>query len=561
MDENANVIDGGLGALLPSQPIPSPQLPASVPYNFEQALQSIQGDPTQNFIQRENEALNNLRKAAARTFDPNSIVQPIRWDDPSYEALQQTFDNPERDYRFQELGFLPGRDNEDYFAKSLSKWEKIGLAWDQMGALAKETFAEQWSTEADFWGNLATGRVKDAFVPFSDQDELAAMYKTMQDISLKNYIPLTTEERSGEYGFGKFATALGQFGFTLGTMGAFATQLGLELAAAAVFAPETGGASLAATGGGILNKVKRLLTMGSFYSKLNALENTAQSANKLRRVYESLTTVNGLKSNFGKFYTFSKMYNAAAGEAKFEAAFSYGEYMEKAKQKAREEGRILTLDELRKEEDRAMKVAMNNGITNTGLLFAMNKLNMNNFFRGPFNPQRRYLTELASNIDRDLVRVGGKTVSRFEVPFFSKQGLKQKAVSLGKWTMNSAWEGVQEVAQGGSAKYWESYYRDKYDEKGAFKKLSLVGKTISEHLDGSQAFEEFISGFIIGMPGSAINSLMGYGTGLINREQIQGYKQQLVDYAKLINEYENDPLKVFDQRKANINTQASLSAQ
>jgi len=525
MDENANVVDGGLGALLPSQPIPAPQLPSLTEYNFP----SLTEDPTQGFIQRENEAINNLRKAAARNFDPNSIVQPIRWDDPSYEALQQTFDNPERGYRFQELGFLPGRDNEDYFAKSLSKWEKIGLAWDQMGALAKETFMEQWSTEADFWGNLATGKIKDAFVPFSDQDELAAMYKTMQDISLKNYIPLTTQERSGEYGFGKFATALGQFGFTAGTMGAFATQLGIELLAASLLAPETGGASLVATGANIANKAKRLLTLGSFYSKLNALENTAQTSNKLRRVYESLTTVDGLKSNFGKFYTFSKMYNAAAGEAKFEAAFSYGEHMEKAKQKAREEGRILTLDELRKEEDRAMKVAMNNGITNTGLLFAMNKLNMNNFFRGPFNPQRRYLTELASNIDRDLVRVGGKTVSRFEVPFFSKQGLKQKAVSLGRWTMNSAWEGVQEVAQGGSAKYWESYYRDKYDEQGAFKKLSLIGKTISEHLDGSQAFEEFVSGFIIGVPGSAINSLMGYGTDLINRKQIQGYKQQLVD--------------------------------
>jgi hypothetical protein len=557
MDENANVIDGGLGALLPSQPIPSPELPTSTPYNFEE----LQRGSSLDFVQRENEAINSLRKSAARNFDPNSIVQPIRWEDESYEKLQQTFDNADRGYRFQELGFLPNRPNEDYFAKSLTKWEKIGLAWDQMGALAKETFAEQWNTEADFWGNLATGKIKDAFAPFGDEDELAAMYKTMQDVTTKNYIPLTLEERSGEYGFGKFATGLGQFGFTLGTMGAFATQLGVEFVAAALLVPETAGGSALGFGASLANKAKRLFTLGSFYSKLSALENTAQTANKLRRVYESLSTVNGLKSNFGRFYSFSKMYNAAAGEAKFEAAFSYGEYIESAKQKAREENRILTLDELNKVEDEAMKVAMNNGITNTGLLFAMNKLNMNNFFRGPFNPQRRYLTELASNIEQDLVTVGGKTVSRFEVPLFSKQGLKQKAISLGKWTMSSGWEGVQEVAQGASAKYWDTWYKEKYDDKGAYEKLALVGKTIDKHLSDSQAFEEFISGFIIGMPGSAVNSLVGYGTGLVNRKQVEGYKKQLVDYAKLINEYENDPLRVFDPRKANLNTQASLTEQ
>ena len=555
MADNTNVIPG-FGALMPSQPydLPPderPRVPIPSPMDLNGGITPID---------REAEALNQLRRKASQLYDPASMVEPIRWEDPAYEKLQQTFDNADRDYRFQKLGFLPGRDNEDIFAKDLSKWEKIGLAWDQMGELAKTTFAEQWSTEASFWGNLATGQVKDAFAPFGEKEKLQEMFDEMQNTTNQNYIPLSFEERSGDYGFGKFSTALGQFGFTLGTIGAYSTQLALEFGFAALLAPESGGASIVAAGAGVANKGRRALTIANMYRNLSRLENTGATANKIKQAYNYLTNTKNLKTGLGKFYTFSKMYNAAAGEAKFEAAFSYGEHVDKEIQKATDQGVMLSQEDRSRIEQDALKIAMNNGVTNTGLLFVMNRLNMNNIFRGPFNAQRRYLTELASNIDRDLVKVGGKMISRFEIPTFSKAGLKQAGVGALKWTGNSAWEGVQEVAQGISSEYWENYYQNKYSRE-KYDPLSLLGKTISNRLDSNEAFEEFIAGFIIGAPGTMVNTGIGKLVELKDREAIQQYKKGLSDYAKLINEYENDPFRIFDQRVANVNTQSSISNQ
>jgi len=243
MSDNTNAAPG-FGALMPSQPYDLP--PDERPRVGVPKPMDLYGGISP--LDREEEALNQLRRRASQLYDPASMVEPIRWEDPAYEKLQQTFDNADRGYRFQKLGFLPGRDNEDIFAKDLSRWEKIGLAWDQMGELAKTTFAEQWSTEASFWGNLATGQVKDAFAPFGEKEKLQEMFDEMQNTTNQNYIPLTFEERSGDYGFGKFSTALGQFGFTLGTIGAYSTQLALEFGLAALLAPESGGASVVAAG-------------------------------------------------------------------------------------------------------------------------------------------------------------------------------------------------------------------------------------------------------------------------------------------------------------------------
>lgn len=556
MSDNTNVIPG-FGALMPSRPYDLP--PDSTPrVPIPDSLQFDNISP----IDREREALNQLRRTAANTYDPASMVEPIRWEDPSYEKLQQTFDNADRGYRFQKLGFMPGRDNEDYFAKDLTRWEKIGLAWDQMGELAKTTFAEQWETEAEFWGNLATGQVRNAFAPFGDKEELQGLFDKMQSITNRNYIPLTFEERSGDYGFSKFSTALGQFGFTLGTIGAFATQLGLEFGLAALLAPESGGASIVAAGASVTNQVRRSLTIANMFKNLSRLENTGQTVNKIRQAYNYLADTKNLKTGFGKFYTFTKQYNAAAGEAKFEAAFSYGEHIEKEMEKARAAGVFLSQEDKSRIEKDALAIAMNNGLTNTGLLFVMNRLNMNNLFRGPFHSQKRFITELASNIDRDIVKIGGKVISRFEVPTFSKAGLKQAGVSTLKWTGNSAWEGVQEVAQGISAEYWEKYYENKYS-RDKLDPMSLLGKTISHRLDSNEAFEEFVAGFIIGAPGTMVNTALGKSIDALTgqRQKIAAYKKSVSDYAKLINEYENDPFRIFDKRVSSFNTQSSISNQ
>lgn len=545
------------GVLMPQEPAPVegfPELDLRLPADHRG---SFGGVSFEDNLSAQND---KFRAAMSRSFDPNFMVQPVRYDDPAYANLEGTF-NDKRGDLFDKLGFYPGRNNEDRYARSLDNWQKLGIAFDQMGALAKETFVSQWKTEADFWGNLVTGNVKEAFLPFGDAEELKNMYDAMQDATRNNYVPLTYEEQQGEWGFGKFATALGQFGFTLGTIGAFGTQMALEWGAALLLAPETGLTSIFAQAGNTGNKIRQLFTLSRQLKNLERMENGVETVGKIRQAYNYLSDSKNMKAGFGKFYGFTKQYNAAAGEAKFEAAFSLGEYTDRRMQEARDQGKILTYSDMQQIEQDGMKIAKGNGITNTGLLFMMNKLNMGNLFRGPFNPQRRFMSELLPEAaGRGLVKTSAKGwMPKFDVSMFSKEGLKSGGLKSGRWLLDSSWEGVQEVAQGISGKYWDQYYTDQYDRKSRYDRMSLLGRTISEHLDSPQAFEEFISGLIVGGPGAVVNMAMGKVAELPYRDQIKQQKEYQRGLAAELNKFEQDVFRVFDPRVANLNNQSQYA--
>lgn len=544
-----------LGVLYPEGPSPLQELPDPGQLPPPQPNQSA------DFSIADTLSRNDFQSVASKTFDPNYLVQPTRYNDESYDRLQKTFDNPERDNLFSKVGFRPGINNEDRFSTSLSKWQKVGLAWDQMWGLAKETFAQQWSTEGQFWGSLATGSIKQAFLPFDNKEELESMSRTMENTTLSNYIPLNYEEQTGHFGFGKFATGLGQFGFTLGTIGAFGTQLVLEMTAAALLAPETEGSSLVIAAAGATNKARKLHTLTEFYRDLSRLENTTERANKIKQAWQYMTKTENIKAGLGNFYSFTKQWNAAAGEAKFEAGSSYTEYIDNKYKKARDEGRFITFSERQKIEEDAANVATHNGMVNTGLLFIMNRINMGNVFKGPFAAQRRFLIELGEGADDALIKTAKGWVPKASVKgMFSKEG----AMGLGKgligWTTDSAWEGVQEVAQGISNKYWQTYYGEQYNRDANFNMMSLIGKSIAARLDSNESFDEFVSGFIIGIPGSAINMGMGkLYRNVITREQTKQYKEQVTNLANELNKWEQAPERVFDVRVANVNNQIMFS--
>jgi hypothetical protein len=545
------------GVLNPEEPadlqeLPNPDL--SLPANMPIVSPTSTADVMET-------NLNNFKSALSRSYDPNSLIQPIKYDDPSYEKLKASYSEQRGDL-FNQAGFFPGRNNEDRYARSLDNWQKLGVAGDQMFALAKETFKSQWATEADFWGNLSTGNIKEAFIPFEDQEELKRMYDSMQDATKSNYIPLTLAEQQGQFGFGKFATSLGQFGFTLGTIGAFGTQMALEWGAAALLGFESGGSSLGVAAVSTANKIKKLFTLGEAYRNLSKLENGIQSVNKIRQAYDYLKDTKNLKAGFGTFYGFTKQWNAAAGEAKFESAFSYGEYMDRIQSKKDDQNEILTYTERQNEEKTAMKIAKNNGITNVGLLFAMNKLNMSNLFRGPFGPQKGIMSELFGDaLGSKLAKTGSGWVPKASLGLFTKQGGLEFGKKAGEWFLDSAWEGVQEVVQGISSKGWNDYYSNQYDRKKNFDSLSFIGKTISEKLDSSETFEEFISGFIIGGPGAVVNYGLGKVIQYPQRAAIKEQEKMVQDAANELNKFEADPLRVFDPRVSNLNNQAEFAKQ
>ena len=542
------------GALDMPAPAEIPDLPSPTPLPAPE-YGAYGGQSTEDLLKSN---LDKFKQSASQTFDYNSLIQPIRYDDPVYDRLQKSYEGQRGDL-FNKLGFFPDINNEDRYARSLTKWQKLGVAMGMVGDLAKDTFFGQWETEADFWKNLSTGKFKQAFLPEYSNEDLLKMNASLERATTENYIPLSSAEQNGEYGFGKLATGIGQFGFTLGTIGAFGTQMALEMGAAALLAPVTEGLSVGVEALSFTNKIKRLFNLTEAYRNLSKFENGVEAANKIKTAYNYVKNTDNIKAGLGKFYGFTKQWNAAVGEAKFEAAGSYADYVNGERLKALQNNRIITYEEQQDMETKAANIAQHNNLTNIALLFAMNKLNMNNVLRGGFGVQRRFISEFGKALEKDILKEGEKYISRFAVKATSKQGLLGMAKGLSGWTLDSAWEGVQEVAQGASGNYWKDYYVNSYDRKSAYDKLNLVGKTVSDKLKDDQSFEEFISGFIIGVPGAAVNRAIGGVMNYGQRGQIKEYKKSVEDYVNKLNEFEKDPLRVFDPRVANLNNQTTFT--
>lgn len=508
-------------------------------------------------------------------------LTPVKFNskEEGFDKIYSSF----KDDLYQRLGFIPGENNEQAYAQALGKAGQLGQGIKGILPIAFQAHNEGWKTEANFWGNLFKGNFAKAFSMTSDPKELQALYEASNKISDANFVPLTDEQKEGSFNVGKLSTGLQQFGFTLGTSVQFLEQSLIEWGAALLLAPETGTGSiwaeLALTGRRAAKVADTIMDTSKAFSKIMRVEDQLFDAARIGKIWETLYagTKNAIKPT--NLYRFTKEYNMAAGEAKFEKAQSYGAFVEEAQDEFfRKYGREMTDEEMAPVQEQALKIANANGLTNTALLYFMNRMNMNNVLRTSFGMQKKLLAEAGEGIfTRTMAKkAAGEVTEEALDPFttaagiktFSKDWFKGKGNSLSGWLADSAWEGVQELSQSVSSEYWKEYYTSRaklsQESKKDWNKLFSIGTTALGNAIGKQnsteGLDTFLAGFIIGVPGSMWNRSIGGIQNLMNKEAVSKQKEALQQRVDFLNSYANSPAKIFDRQEESYINQQELAA-
>ena len=567
-----------------------------------------------DFANSVREALGTV-KTDENAYKANNPI-PFNRKDSGFDPLYNSFkDNGVYD----KLGFIPGYDNDDIYARNIGKTGQFVQAlkgivpfMGEKGSLTGMAFKEGWRNEGDFWSGLFTGDLKKAFGLTMDQADLERISKVSDDIMNSNYIPMTKEQRDTSFNFGKFAQSFQQFGFTLGTTGQFLTQSGLEMIATALTAPETLGGSIVAE---IENMTRRavkasealtkMYNVSNTFKKVMQFENEFNDVSKLRKVYQTLNDVRKESpiGSFTNFYRFSKEYNMAASEARFERAQSFTDYVAKGEQEFSDKmGRPMNASEKAKLESEAMDVSNANGMTNIALLYAMNRINMGNVLRTglglskviekesediageiamrslkPKNRLEKYFAERAEKAAAKKAEKAGETaaiegavekpapvtadkpdpfMAKSDIKAFSNEWLKGKGNSIYRWFTDSSWEGAQEVAQNVSSKYWNNYYTERNklskDTRDDWNAMLGIGEQAITDATKSQlskeGFDTFLSGFVIGVPSVAMNLGMGHIKNKIFSKAHAEQETKVKQTVDFLNNWAKSPLQFFDRK-------------
>ena len=536
-----------------------------------------------------------------QAFTPTAFNTKESGFDPIYNSFKGGL--------FSKLGFIYGQDNEDQYARELGK---SGQMWQSLkGIIPLATLAhnEAWDSEADMWSGMMTGDFKKAFSLTADKEDLLKLNNAMTEVNNSYFVPLTVEQRDSPFNMGKFARGFQQFGFTLGTTAQFLEQSALEWGAAALTAPGTAGGSVLAEIGNMtrraakaVSSIDKLYDVNKAFAKVMKFENALMDTNKIGKAFNYLNDArkNSPIGSFGNFYRFTKEYNFAASEARFERAQSYADFVEnKEREFYQQNGRPMDDQERQLAEDQALEVSNANGVTNIALLFAMNRLNMGNIMRTGFGMSKVIAAETGTIADDILLNTGKGSTNVFskyfkkkaaketadkavataadsagpfmkasDVKMFSSQWFAGKGNKSFRWLADSAWEGIQEVAQSTSGEYWKDYYTEKYmlaeEARNDWGHLMGVGSRAIRKAGAAQFSQEgldtFISGFIIGVPSVVMNKGIGYAQRKMNSKAYAEKEQRLQQTVDYLNNWSKSPLQVFDRKLETYVNQTEISA-
>src|SRR5574343_581940 len=512
------------------------------------------------------------------------MLQPI-----AYDPVATNADRYRNSDYFAELGFNPFSNNEERCGLRQTNWNKLGNAFGGMWGLMKNQFVEQatsWGDTFSFFKNNSS-----AF----EQADMEEISRHQRELMNNNPIFETQAQRDGIWNFNTIANTIQQSGYAVGAIAEIAAE---ELALSALTAATFGAA-------GELQAARSLqlaAKLGNVLRKTQKLEETVNSANKLRKVFQGINRVNPFGDNslmflanlknisradqiayggsklatartaargFGSFYRDVREFNAAIAEGKAEAAGSYQDL--KATLTAdyfTRTGKAPEGAEAERIEKLALEAAQTNGVANTYLIMLSNKIGLNNVMSG-FKPLR----QLSTSIGNGILDVGEKSAAKTGVRFVNaadnkwlnfKQNLLRKPLT---YTATNLTEALQENLQDVSNEAVKSYYEAKYNGElgnpmSDVKDMILDAASKQFSVQGAKTFiSGFMTGTVLGAGNLAFENAGNISQYLQDRS---GYKERQAKVAAGRNEliaaanniYKN-PLK-FDYKQGDTTIQANL---
>jgi len=297
-------------------------------------------------------------------------------------------------------------------------------------------------------------------------------------------------------------------------------------------------------------KVKKAAgSLGRFF---NPLENTYDAVRGIIKNEDNLTGLarmaNATRRGFGGFYGDIKAVNMALSEARLEAGIQQNHMYDDLYNDHYKKFGVAPNDEQQKAMIKTAKDAGTSSLVwNTGLIFASNKIVLDNWVggkgRGPLSYMRNKTEELLNLEGGKVIKTrGAKTLStgkQFKttnlqwrknnlwntVKAFKDQPLRKSAAGAIGYFKRNITEALQENAQEVISEATKDYYIEAYSHPNTTAHIDARGLTmqaIGEQFS-KKGFETFASGFAMGMFSAPLNALkpaltIGYNK-IFNKEE------------------------------------------
>lgn len=421
------------------------------------------------------------------------------------------------------LGVSLYGNNEENYGQNQSWSEVLSNGYDGMKRLAANGFVDTWKG----WGRMIDALSHwDWSKLHGDAQSMMELDQSMNDAMNDNPIYATQEGMDTFWNRQMFGNFMQQSGFTVGALGATASEwivtkaIEAGLAATFVGAPAAGG----------LEAVQEIKTaadlgrIGRMFQKSKEFYDAAKNFKALKKIHDTWTQESVIKNVFstigrkvpgidigmemyqaGKIGTeaglsgtklASTIAKAGAGglkrtmseanfafsEARMEAAGTFSDlYSQMQQQYYTDHGIYATGNELQKMQDTSMQAADKNFNFNSAVLAVSNRIQFDNLFKGS-----KIISKIASKFGDDaaetaenILKVTGKHKGRTTTQYYTDgllSNYKNISKTFGKTTAIGVTvksimkpllkfevgEGIQELLQEGSNNYYKDYYLDLY---------------------------------------------------------------------------------------------------
>jgi hypothetical protein len=555
--------------------------------------------------------------ATAEIFTPGGPAQP-EIADPVYSSIRDTnFDRYYAHPKFEELGWQPYANNEEYYNANSSTWDDSVRMWGQFSGLFGTGFVSGYRSIADLFDG-------DDYLSTADLDSATEFSDAMR---------IGMSSREGFMaGINNFAL---NSAYTFGIIGSIAAE---ELALALMASTGVGAIPAAARTGANVTRAGRAIV--NFFDVGKALNATRQmlkglnQADRARDFYNTMrsggkfvgdfflpetmaairsmnTTQNGVQNlsnlskaarGFGGFYRDLRGINLAMSESKLEAGMVYNDKFADISANLNEKngGTGLTPTDVAKAHDVAAKSSFATLWWNAPLIYLSNKIvlgtalgGMNKTLGRVFDEKltgfgkrlirTKPLTDASGKISRDVFEdagegmFGGLLPSMKRIKGYTVGGsLKAAGHGAARYFAANLTEGAQELAQEAIAVGTKDYYTQLFEDPAAagydvFK--TALSSAISSQMN-AQGFETFMSGFMMGGVVQGPQKLLFQGLPnamqyTFNREAYDKYKTAKNDYIQNLvkthneawNTMADDPTAMFDPTKLNFLVQKQVASE
>jgi len=485
---------------------------------------------------------------------PNKHLGPEGYmPDVEFGIRETNFDRFYASRLYDDLGFHPWRNNEEYYNDNSTFWDENQRMRKQMWNVFQTGFTSSWDSFMDYMSGSENPMADlDGAQEFQDAMRIGTSTKTgfggatnrfllnggytfgivaniaVEEIVMAAAVALTRNPTTAAAATARTVTNVGRFGKALNWGKGFARATAQELKNSFFYLP---GVSKVSAGWSLLKDLNKIENARHFFTAtgkgaLNFIAPNTMRAlsdlNTTKGVARGIHNIKQLQRTFGGFYRDAREINLAIAESKLEAGLVYNEMIDNLYHEyMKHNGEAPPSEHIDQIHQKATAAAAKTFTYNAPLIYISNRIVLGTIFRGMPGGLGRLMRQQQKGMGKRIFRnskvspaaskaaKAGKGKIWYDGGATFLQRLKNKGVTGGlgsmgafalRYTGANFAEGFQELSQEVISKTAKDYYTGLFVDP-AQPASALFDTSLDEAIKAQispQGFEVFMSGFMMG---------------------------------------------------------------